>query len=73
MEQSKRKEKITACVMVAFSIIYSLGCLNTRVGKIENPGAGLTPWLIAILLILFTTINAVKASKSDDKSDIIIK
>ena len=59
--------------MVAFSIIYSLGCLNTRVGKIENPGAGLTPWLIAILLILFTTINAVKASKSDDKSDIIIK
>ena len=59
--------------MVAFSIIYSLGCLNTRVGRIENPGAGLIPWLIAILLILFTTINAVKASKSDDKSDIIIK
>jgi len=73
MEQSKRKEKIVACVLVAFSIIYSLGSLNTRVGKIENPGAGLIPWLIAILLILFTTINAVKAFKSDDKSDIIIK
>jgi putative tricarboxylic transport membrane protein len=73
MEQSKRKEKITACVLVAFSIIYSLGCLNTRVGKIENPGAGLIPWLIAFLLILFTTINAVKAFKSNEKSNIIIK
>jgi putative tricarboxylic transport membrane protein len=73
MEQSKRKEKMAACVLVAFSIIYSLGCLNTRIGKIENPGPGLIPWLIAILLILFTTINAVKAFKSNDKSNIIIK
>ena len=59
--------------MVAFSIIYSLGCLNTRVGKIENPGAGLIPWLIAFLLVLFTTINAFKAFKSDEKDKIIIK
>jgi putative tricarboxylic transport membrane protein len=73
MEQSKRKEKIVACVLVAFSIVYSLGCLGTKVGKIENPGAGLIPWLIAILLILFTTINAVKAFKSNNKSNIIIK
>jgi hypothetical protein len=73
MEQSKRKEKLVACVLVAFSIVYSLGCLGTKVGKIENPGAGLIPWLIAILLILFTTINAVKAFKSNEKSNIIIK
>ena len=53
--------------MVAFSIIYSLGCLNTRVGKIENPGAGLIPWLIAFLLVFFTTINAFKTFKRDEK------
>jgi len=59
--------------MVAFSIIYSLGCLNTRVGKIENPGAGLIPWLIAFLLVFFTAINAFKAFKRDEKDKIITK
>lgn len=59
--------------MVAFSIIYSLSCLNTRVGKIENPGAGLIPWLIAFLLVLFTTINALKAFRRHENDRTIIK
>jgi putative tricarboxylic transport membrane protein len=58
MEVSTRKEKITACVLVAFSIIYLLGCLNTSVGRIGNPGAGLIPRLIAVCLIIFTGLNA---------------
>ena len=73
MEHSKRKEKITACVLVALSIVYSLGCFNTKMGKIENPGAGLIPWLIAIFLIFFTTINAFKIFKSNEKNKVIIK
>jgi len=73
MEQSKRKEKITACVLVAISIVYSLGCLNTKVGKIENPGAGLIPCLIAIFLILFTAINALNIFKSNEKNKVMIK
>jgi putative tricarboxylic transport membrane protein len=68
MEPSK-KEKITACVLVAFSFLYSIGCLNTRVGKIENPGAGLIPWMIAILLILFTSLNAFRVFKRTGKKE----
>ena len=67
MEQTKRKEKITACALVAISIVYSLGCLNTKVGRIENPGAGLIPWLIAIGLIFFSAINAFKTLKRNDQ------
>lgn len=68
MEQPKRKDKITACALLAFSVVYSLGCLNTRVGRIENPGAGLIPWLIAVFLIFFTTLNAFKVFKSGEKN-----
>jgi putative tricarboxylic transport membrane protein len=60
MEISTRKEKIIACILVAFSLIYLLGCLNTSVGKIGNPGAGLIPRLIAVCLIIFTGLNAFR-------------
>jgi putative tricarboxylic transport membrane protein len=60
MEISTRKEKIIACVLVAFSLLYLLGCLNTSVGRIGNPGAGLIPRLIAVCLIIFTGLNAVR-------------
>ena len=60
MESSTNKEKIIACVLVAFSIIYLLGCLNTSVGRIGNPGAGLIPRLIAACLIIFTGLNALR-------------
>jgi len=60
MEISTLKEKIIACILVAFSIIYLLGCLNTSVGRIGNPGAGLIPRLIALCLIIFTGLNAIR-------------
>jgi putative tricarboxylic transport membrane protein len=63
MEHSIRKEKIIACVLVVFSIIYLLGCLNTSVGRIGNPGAGLLPWLIAICLFISTGLNAFRTFK----------
>jgi uncharacterized membrane protein len=43
------------------------------VGRIENPGAGLIPWLIAIFLIFFTTINVFKVFKIGEKNKVIIK
>ncbi len=63
MEHSTRKDKIIACVLVAISVIYFLGCLNTRIGKIGNPGAGLIPWLISICLFIFTGIDAIRIFK----------
>jgi putative tricarboxylic transport membrane protein len=73
MDQRRRKEKITACVLVALSIVYSFGCLGTKVGRIDNPGAGLIPWLIAVCLVIFTAINAFKVFKDDQKDNIISK
>jgi putative tricarboxylic transport membrane protein len=73
MEPPQRKEKITACALLAFAIAYSLGCLNTRVGRIENPGAGLIPWLVAVFLILFTTLNAFKILRSKKETKVTIK
>ena len=63
MEKSKQKEKIIACVLVAFSLVYCFGCLQLKVGHLSNPGAGLLPWLIGILLLLFTSMNFYTAFK----------
>jgi len=63
MEKSKQKEKIIACVLVAFSLVYCFGCLSLKFGHLSNPGAGLLPWLIGILLLLFTSINFCTAFK----------
>jgi hypothetical protein len=60
MEKSNRKEKITAWTLVAFSVMYCLGCLKLKLGRIQNPGAGLFPWLIGFLLLLFTLVNAYR-------------
>ena len=70
MEHSTRKEKIIACVLVAFSIIYLLGCLNTSVGKIGNPGAGLIPRLIAVCLFISTGLNAFRTFKRRDDTSV---
>ncbi len=66
MEHSTRKDKAIACVLVAISVIYFLGCLNTTVGRLRNPGAGLIPWLISICLLVFTVINVIQAFRCRD-------
>jgi putative tricarboxylic transport membrane protein len=65
MEHTTRKEKLIACVLLAFSVIYLLGCLTTSVGKIGNPGAGLIPWMIAFCLFIFTGLNVFRIFKRD--------
>jgi hypothetical protein len=70
MERSTRKEKIIACVLVAFSVVYFMGCLNTAVGRMGNPGAGLIPRLIAVCLLVTTGLNAFRIFKCrDDPSE----
>jgi hypothetical protein len=65
MEVSKRKERVIACALVAFSVIYLLGCLDTAVGRMGNPGAGMIPRLIAACLLIFTGLNAFRAFRRD--------
>jgi putative tricarboxylic transport membrane protein len=66
MEHSMRKDKIISSVLVGLSVIYFLGCLNTKIGKIGNPGAGLIPWLISMCLFIFTGMNAIQIFKRHD-------
>jgi putative tricarboxylic transport membrane protein len=63
VEHSIRKEKIIACVLIAISLIYLLGCINTSVGRIGNPGAGLIPRLIGVCLLISTGLNAFRIFK----------
>ena len=63
MEHSTRNDKIIASVLVGLSVIYFLGCLHTKIGKIGNPGAGLIPWVISMCLFIFTGINAIHIFK----------
>jgi putative tricarboxylic transport membrane protein len=49
-----RKEKITASVLWAFSLVYLYGCLRLKLGTADNPGPGFIPALVGILLFLCT-------------------
>jgi len=64
MEKSMpKKEKITASVLWAFSLIYLYGCLRLKLGTLNNPGPGFIPALVGILLLLCTGTYLYKAFK----------
>jgi putative tricarboxylic transport membrane protein len=58
-----KKEKITASVLWAFSLIYLYGCLRLKLGTMNNPGPGFIPALVGILLLLCTGTYLYKAFK----------
>ena len=64
MGESRRKEKVTASILVAGSLVYSFGCLHLKAGTLASPGAGLIPRLIGALLILFTSLHCWRTFRS---------
>ncbi len=64
MQSSRRKERITACALLALSLLYSFGCLRLKIGALENPGAGLIPRVIGFLLLVFTAIYCYQVFRS---------
>ncbi len=61
------KDKIRAIVFLVLSLVYSFGCLHLKVGALDNPGAGLIPRIIGLLLLLFTGIHCFKVFRHGSK------
>ena len=47
-----RKEKFVALGLFAISVLYAVGCLELKLGTLQQPGPGFFPALIAAALLL---------------------
>jgi len=54
--KSRRNHKITALALFAFSLLYFLSSFRLKVGSLRNPGPGLIPMVIGLLLVVCTGI-----------------
>jgi putative tricarboxylic transport membrane protein len=56
MEGNVRNEKITAAVLVGFSVLYFVSSLRLEIGNLRNPGPGFFPIVIGFFLMVCTGI-----------------
>jgi len=54
---SMKKETIAALTLFGFSLLYALGCMGLKFGSLRKPGPGFLPSLIAVALILCTSVH----------------
>ncbi len=54
--KSRQSHKISALVLFLFSLIYLSSSLRLKMGSLRNPGPGLIPVFIGILLVVCTGI-----------------
>ena len=65
-----RKDKSVALGLFMISILYSIGCMELKLGTLRKPGPGLFPSLIAAALLFSTSAHLYKVfSKREEKSD----
>jgi len=58
--RSRVNEKITAAILLVFSLLYFFKGLNLQVGVPKNPGPGFIPVIIGILLVSCTGFYMVR-------------
>jgi len=63
-EAKKKSELVTASVLLAFSMAYTLSSLRLRIGKISNPGPGLMPLLLGIALAACALVYLIRELQS---------
>jgi putative tricarboxylic transport membrane protein len=51
-----RKETIVTGILLIYSLVYFLGSLSMSVGTMDNPGYGVIPRVVGLLLLLFTGV-----------------
>ncbi|MEW6668289.1 MAG: tripartite tricarboxylate transporter TctB family protein [Thermodesulfobacteriota bacterium] len=49
-----RKETVVTLILLVYSLVYFLGSLSMSVGTLDNPGHGVVPRVVGLLLLLFT-------------------
>jgi putative tricarboxylic transport membrane protein len=64
--RSRVNEKITAAVLLIFSLLYFFKGLSLQVGVPKNPGPGFIPFIIGILLISCSSFYLVRVFRKAD-------
>jgi len=64
--RSRVNEKITAAILLVFSLLYFFKGLNLQVGVPKNPGPGFIPVIIGILLVSSTGFYLVRLFRKGD-------
>jgi putative tricarboxylic transport membrane protein len=55
-----RKDKSVALGLFGIAVLYSIGCMELKLGTLRKPGPGLFPSLIAVALLLSTAAHIYK-------------
>ncbi len=55
-----RKDKSVALGLFGIAVLYSIGCMELKLGTLRKPGPGLFPSLIAAALLLSTAAHLYK-------------
>jgi len=64
------KDKSVAIGLFVISVLYSIGCMQLKLGTLRKPGPGLLPCLIAVALLLSTAAHLYKVfTKQAEESD----
>ena len=64
--RSRVNEKITAAVLLIFSLLYFFKGLSLQMGVPKNPGPGFIPFIIGILLISCSSFYLVRVFRKAD-------
>jgi len=64
--RSRVNEKITAAILLVFSLLYFFKGLSLQVGVPKNPGPGFIPFIIGILLVSCTGFYIVRVFRKGD-------
>ncbi|MCX5910123.1 MAG: tripartite tricarboxylate transporter TctB family protein [Deltaproteobacteria bacterium] len=74
-QKSQRNHRITAISLFSISLLYFLGSFRLKMGTLQNPGPGLIPAVIGVLLVVCTAFYLVRvfwekseAVKRNDKT-----
>lgn len=54
------KERIVAAVLLLYSLVYFLGSLRLAWGSLDNPGCGVVPGIVGLLLLVFACVNGYR-------------
>jgi hypothetical protein len=55
-----RKDKSVALGLFGIAVLYSIGCMELKLGTLRKPGPGLFPSLVAVALLLGTAAHIYK-------------
>jgi len=62
--KGRRNEKITAVILLGFTLLYSYGSLRLKLGSFKYPGPGLFPVVIGGLLVVCSIFYLVRAFRA---------